>query len=208
MRQFLLLAIILASTQVPGKLAGQTDEWSLEVEENGVRVYVRPEAGSDMSVRVVTTAQTSVAAVKKVLDDAPAYPEWVHRCEEAYVAPGGTPDDYVYYSHIDMPFPFQDKEVVARIHQSANPSTGVLTRTITAEPDALPANKGRDRLTAYEAVWILTPKAGGRVEIICQVRTSAGSGLPMWLRKEIMTGGPAQTVANLKERLERMGPVK
>lgn len=208
MRQLFLLAIIFASTQVPGKLAGQSTEWSLEVEEDGVQVYVRPEAGSDMSVRVVTTATTTVAAVKQVLDDAPAYPEWVHRCEEAYVAPGGQPDNYIYYSHIDMPFPFQDKEVVARIYQTTDPSTGVLTRNISAEPEALPETKGRDRLTAYEAVWTLTPKPNDQVEIICQVRTSAGSGLPMWLRKEIMTGGPAQTVANLKARLEKGRSVK
>ena len=202
MRIFFLIVVTVAMSLVPCELPGQREGWALEVDEDGVVVYVRPEAGSDMSVKVSTVARTTVAEVQRVLDDAAAYPEWVHRCAGAYVIPGGAPNDYVYYSHIDLPFPFQDKEVVARIQQYVLSETGVLVRNITAEPDALPPPKGRDRLLAYDARWTVTPLPQGTVEITCQVRTSAGSGLPMWLRTEILTGGPAQTVKNLRRRLE------
>ncbi|OAV44931.1 hypothetical protein [Lewinella sp. 4G2] len=199
--QFLLpVLLIFALSQVPGK--GQAQNWTLEHDEDGVKVYVRPEANEDMSVRVETSTSRSVADVQAVIDEVGTYPEWVHRCGEAYRVDGGSDDNYVYYSLIDMPFPFSDKEVVARINQSIDAETGTLTRVISSEPEAVPPVKGRDRLATYEAEWKVSPTADGRVSIICTCRTAAGAGLPNWLRKEIMTGGPAKTVANLVERLE------
>ncbi|MGB3802037.1 MAG: hypothetical protein WA952_19610 [Lewinella sp.] len=176
------------------------DGFLMQTEEDGVQVYVRQEDNDDMSVRVVTIASTNVASVKATLDDAASYAEWVHRCDGAYVVEGGTPDNYIYVSGIDMPFPFRDKEVVARINQWINAS-GVLTRTITAIPDAIP-DSGRDRLTTYFGEWVVTPLADDTTQLQCTVRTDAGSGLPGWLRREILTGGPAETVANLRRRLE------
>ncbi|NJC24558.1 SRPBCC family protein [Neolewinella antarctica] len=193
------LFLFFALSLVQSVLVGQ-GEWELEHAGNGVKVFVRAEANDDMSVRVETTAAVSAESVLAVLDDAPSYPAWVHRCEAAYRIPGGTDNNYLYYSHIDLPFPFQDKEVVARIDQSW--SDGTLTRTILAEPDALPPNKGKDRLTTYEAEWKITPQPDGRVFITCTCRTEAGAGLPNWVRKEILTGGPAKTMENLVERLE------
>ena len=201
MRFFYRAFFMVALSQVPG-IGGAQSTWTLEADEDGVLVYVRPEADEDMSVRVEATAAATVADVKAVLDDCASYPEWVHRCAEAYVVPGGTPDEFIYYSHIDLPFPFSDKEVVARIRQRYDEAAGAFSRTIVAEPTALPVSKGRDRLTKYDAQWEVTANGSGRVVISCTVRTSAGSGLPTWLRTEIMTGGPAKTVTNLVARLE------
>ena len=183
-------------------LAQTADGFTLQTEEDDVRVYVREEPNSDMSVRVVTVARAGVAEVKATLDDAESYADWVHRCDGAYVVDGGSTDNYIYVSGIDMPFPFRDKEVVARINQWIN-EKGVLMRTITATPTAIPNDSGRDRLTVYSGEWVVSPLPGqNSVELQCTVRTDAGSGLPGWLRKEILTGGPAQTVANLRRRLE------
>ncbi|PPK86671.1 polyketide cyclase/dehydrase/lipid transport protein [Neolewinella xylanilytica] len=182
--------------------AQTSDGFVLQTEDGAVQVYVREESNSDMSVRVITVADADVMAAKKTLDDAASYPEWVHRCDGAYIVAGGTPDDYVYVSGIDLPFPFRDKEVVARIQQWIN-AEGVLTRTITSTPDAIPSESGRDRLTTYFGEWIITPLPNGEgIKLQCTVRTDAGSGLPGWLRREILTGGPAETVANLRRRLE------
>ena len=183
-------------------LAQTEDGFTLQTEDDAVQVFVREEANADMSVRVVTVARAEVAEVKATLDDAESYADWVHRCDGAYVVEGGSTDNYIYVSGIDMPFPFRDKEVVARINQWIN-EKGVLTRTITATPDAVPNENGRDRLTVYSGEWVVSPLPGeGSVQLQCTVRTDAGSGLPGWLRREILTGGPAQTVANLRRRLE------
>lgn len=175
--------------------------YTLEREENGVMVYVREETNGDMSVRIMTAAGTQVQRVLEVLDDAPRYPQWVHRCDGAYVVEGGTAENYVFVSGIDMPFPFRDKQVVARIEQELD-GQGVLTRTITAEPGAIPQSDDRDRLTVYRGEWVVTPKPSGGVDLQCTVRTDAGAGLPNWLRKDILCGGPVKTMVNLRERLE------
>ncbi|MEM6770303.1 MAG: hypothetical protein AAF597_06965, partial [Bacteroidota bacterium] len=88
MNRLVLLIMILALTQVQGRGQGQ-GSFELQADEDGVKVYVRPEANGEMSVRVETAASATVAEVLGVLDDAPSYPEWVHRCAEAYVVDGG-----------------------------------------------------------------------------------------------------------------------
>lgn len=201
MKKFLLLLLIWAGPQVQSGVMGQGD-FTLEAEEDNVRVYVRPEANGEMSVRVTTTARADVRGVLAILDDAPKYTEWVHRCVEAYVVRGGTPMAYTYYSRVNLPFPLKDREVVAAIQQEIDPVTGVLTRHITSTPDALPATRGCNREAVYEADWVVAPQVSGAVEISCTVRTAAGNGLPNWLRREIMTGGPVKTVRNLVARLE------
>lgn len=192
-----LLLVVFLCTRAP---AQGNDGMQLESDENGVEVYVRAEENGDMTVRVKTEARTQVQSVQEVLDAADGYPEWVHRCDGAYAVEGGSADDYLFVSGIDMPFPFRDKEVVARVRQHTDES-GRLVRTILAEPGAIPANKGRDRLEVYQGEWVITPLSGGTVELQCTVRTDAGSGLPNWVRKEIMTGGPAKTMVNLRQRL-------
>ncbi len=181
--------------------AQETDGFDLETEDDGVQVYTRDEAGDDLSVRVITRATATMDRVRATLDDAERYDEWVHRCDGAYIVPGGEDNDFIYVSGIDMPFPFRDKEVVARVIQETD-GRGVLTRRITARPDAIPPTEGRDRLGTYSGVWVITPLPSGEIELQCTVRTDAGAGLPGWLRREIMTGGPARTVANLRRRLE------
>ena len=201
--------ILSRGAQVQG-LIGQTAiqttpeaEFQLELEKDGVKVYVRTEAGDAITVRVDAVAASTPERVKTVLDNAPGYPDWVHRCAEAYVLPGGSTDDYVYFSLVDMPFPFSDKEVVARIHQRWNADRTTLTRTIVAEPSAIPPHDGRHRLESYDAEWTITREANGYVSISCVCTTTAGSGLPNWLRKDILTGGPAKTMRNLVGLLEK-----
>lgn len=194
--------LLLALSPYLSAQSASSGSFHLKSEEDGVRVYTRAEANDELSVRVVTRARTQVQAVRATLDDAPAYAEWVHRCDGAYVVDGGTPTDYIFVSGIDMPFPFGDKEVVARIHQYLA-SDGTFVRTITGDPAAVPDERGRDRPTVYVGEWRVSPLPDGLVELSCTVRTDAGSGLPSWLRREILTGGPARTVANLRRRLER-----
>ncbi|MEM9527227.1 MAG: hypothetical protein AAGA31_11495, partial [Bacteroidota bacterium] len=178
------------------------DTFMLKTSEANVKVYIRQESNDDLSVRVTTTANVKVSDVRAVLDYAEAYPEWVHRCKEAFILPGGTASEYTYCSRVKLPFPFQDREVVASIAQSIDHSTGVLARKISCTPDKLPPTKGYNRETVYESLWLVTPNEGGGVHLSCTVRTAAGSGLPKWLREEIMTGGPVKTIKNLVARLE------
>jgi hypothetical protein len=201
MRIFLLL-LIWAGTQVQANAQGEQG-FVLRAAEDGVSVWVRSEANNDLTVRVAITAETSVAKVRRVIDHASGYPHWVHRCEEAYVLPGGTPDAYTYYSRVDLPFPFSDREVVGAITQSVDADTGVFTRIIKSSPTAMPNNKGVQRVETYDSTWEVKPLTKDKVAITCTVRTAAGSGLPNWLRREIMTGGPVKTMKGLVTELKK-----
>lgn len=197
----LLTIFILALTQVPA-MAQDAHGFVHQASEDGIDVYVRIEDNDDMTVRVTTTAKTKVSLVQQVLDEAEAYPTWVHRCAEAQKLPGGTADAYLYLSRVDMPFPFRDREVVAAIKQAIDPNTGVFIRHIISKPEAYPLSDKYKRVEFYESTWEVQPLGEDRARMICTVRTAAGSGLPGWLREDIMTGGPVKTIQRLRQRVE------
>lgn len=198
--RLVILLLIVAGAQVRG--SGQNAAGFVLAEDDGtVRVYTRAEADGEMSVRVTAHSPAPVASVVAVLDAVDDYPAWVHRCAHAYALPGRTPAAFVYYSRVDLPFPFGDREVVAAVHQATDPATGVWTRQISSRPDAVPPTDGVTRIVVYEAEWRLSPRPGGGTDLSCTVRTGAGKGLPRWLRRQVMTGGPARTVRNLLGRV-------
>ncbi|MBC6995230.1 hypothetical protein QWY85_12380 [Neolewinella lacunae] len=202
MRFLGLFLVFMALTQVPGLAQQEQGGYQLLADEAGVRVYVRSAAKDVMSVRVTTTAQAKIVAALAVLDDAKAYPSWVHRCTEAFVLPGGNANRYTYCSRVKLPFPFRNREVVAIVEQSIHPTTGVLTRRITNAPQALPASKDYDREQTYSGEWVITPNASGGIDISSTFQTTAASGLPAWLRREVMTSGPVRTMQNFVARVE------
>lgn len=200
--RILLLIMILAGTQVQGN-AQEEQGFVLQTVEDEISVWVRPEANDDLTVRVAVKTATTVSAVRAVFDNAPAYPRWVHRCAEAGILSGGTANAYTYYSRVNLPFPFSDREVVAAITQSIDPKTGVFTRIINSTPDAMPLNKGVQRVKVYDSVWKVEPLPAGEALLTCTVRSAAGAGLPKWLRREIMTGGPVKSLKGLVKELAR-----
>jgi hypothetical protein len=200
--RILLVIMILAWSQVQAN-AQVEQGFVLQTVEDGISVWVRPEANDDLTVRVAVKAVTTVRAVRAVLDDAPAYPHWVHRCEEAGVLSGGTANAYTYYSQVNLPFPFNDREVVGAITQSIDPKTGVFTRYIHSTPNAMPLKKGVQRVKVYDSVWKVEPLEAGEALLTCTVRSAAGAGLPRWLRREIMTGGPVKSLKGLVRELKK-----
>lgn len=202
MRFWGLFLIFMALTQVPGLAQKEQGEYQLVAEEAGVRVYVRSDAKDILNVRVTTTARAKINAALSILDDAKTYPSWVHRCTEAFVLPGGTANRYTYCSRVKLPFPFRNREVVATVEQSIDPTTGVYTRRITNAPLALPASNDYDREKTYSGEWTISPNASGGIDISSTFRTAAASGLPEWVRKEVMTSGPVKTMQNFVARVE------
>ncbi len=200
----LLLTLSLTAPLVAQIPAG----FVLEEENDGVLVYLREEADGEMSVLARTEATSTVVRALHILNDVTAYPVWVHRCAVAEQLPGGTADGFSYRSVIDLPFPFRDREVVARITQETSGDGRQFTRHITSTPEAIPPTEGTSRMEVYEADWLV--ETGGRrsagaefITLQCIVRTDAGSGLPGWLRREILTGGPVKTMVNLRGLCEK-----
>ncbi len=185
-----IVLLAAASLQV-----GAQEDWTERKSEDNFKVYTKPAPGDNITVKTIATAKAAPADLVKILDDVPSYPEWVYHCAEAERLSGGKKDHFYYRSEVSLPFPFKNREVVAEVKQSF--VNGVFQRTISARPDYRPDPEGLERARVFEATWKITPRPGGGSDILTIVTTDAGSGLPSWLRNQIVTSGPIKSIGDL-----------
>ncbi len=176
--------------------------WKLTKEDDRLKIYTA-ESGENILVKIEMNVAASVDKIMMFVSDADSYATWIHRCESAKRLKTVSATQYYYYSHINLPIPFSDRDVVALVKEKKDPATGSVQRSIVAVPGYIPENKGIQRIKQYDSSWRLTPLPSGLTYVECIVESDAGSGLPGWLRTQIMTGAPAKTMHNLAALAEK-----
>ena len=80
--RFHLLLFILFSCNL---LVAQKD-WQLKKNTNGIKVYYRAAANSDINeLKIVTTMDVSIDAAEALLTDAKQHPNWIYSCTETQI---------------------------------------------------------------------------------------------------------------------------
>ena len=189
-----LLALVGAGTAF-------SDEWSLTRSGEEMWVYTRDRAGSDIKeVRLEMLVDAPIAAINAVLDDAARQPEWVYKCVEARDLGGDIATGWHYYSRIDMPWPLEDRDVVARVVGGLVGDT--YTSTSTAAPTRAPHVEGCVRLTDFDVRTEYRATEDGRTRVTYQLHSEPGGNVPSWLVNLFVDRGPVETMTRLRSLVE------
>ena len=89
---------------------GNSGEWKLKKNENGIEVYTRYAENSPLKeVRVVTVVQSSLAAIVALLLDVKNYPHWIYACSEASTLNVTNDHDEYHYQVTHLPWPLSNR---------------------------------------------------------------------------------------------------
>jgi len=87
----------------------QEAKWELKKDKNDVKIYVREAKDSPFKeLSMKFTVDASMSTIVALLQDVEAIPEWVYKCEEAYVVKEINNEEEYYYNLIDFPWPMSD----------------------------------------------------------------------------------------------------
>lgn len=179
----------------------QESPWKFVKETNGIKVYFRTVANSNLNeVKIQTTFNSNLSTIVETLRDVNAYREWVYKAAYSYTVKEFNANEMEYYNKFNFPFPLDDRDVVIHSKIQQNPQTKVVTSVSYAKLDIVPENKNVVRIKDFHSKWTFIAK-NNLVYGEYIFKSNPGGNIPVWLINLSLDEGPIKTIQNFKQQL-------
>lgn len=170
-------------------LAADDAPWKLDAENDGVKIYARAHAGSEVrEMKAMGLIDAPPAAVWKNIRDYDGYPKNMPYTVEAKVLSRSEGDkDILFYSRLETPLVSSRDYIIALKDESDwKEGKGFMKVTWTAAPkdaDAqMPEKKDVVRVRVNDGYWLLEPKEEGKKTFATYyVYTAPGGSIPTFI---------------------------
>ncbi len=191
--KFLLFVFILLLTSLVSY--GQEYPWEFKKESNGIKVYTRDIANSNLkALKIIMEVDISVNAIMALLMNTESYPEWVYKCSHAGPVELNSYLNTIDYYQIDFPWPFSDRDLYTQTLTTIHPETGVITSSSTGIADYGPERPGFVRVPTHFNQWIITPVSDSQTHIEYFLQSTPGGSIPDWLVNLAADQGPIKSM--------------
>ena len=177
-------------------------KWQLEKDKNGIQVYSYIPPGEDLKhIKMSTTLNTKLSSLVSVLTDVSHYSDWIYNCSEAKIVEQINPQELIYYSISDVPWPIDNRDMVLhnKIYQD---TTGIVYSITSPVKNRIPKKNGMVRITDLNGSWKFTPLENGRIFIEYYLKIDVGGSVPNWVTNMFIAYGPYQSMLKYKEALK------
>ncbi len=194
-----LLSLLLVTESV-----AQTYEWEFKKETNGVHVYTRDIADSNLkALKIILEIDVSVNSVMSLLMNTESYSEWVYKCSYAGPIKTNSSLNTIDYYQIDFPWPFSDRDLYTNTVTTIHPETGVITSSSTGLADYGPQRSGYVRVPEHFNQWIITPVSPTKTHIKYFLQSTPGGAIPNWLVNLAADQGPIKSMQKFLKLVKR-----
>jgi len=193
---FWAATMLLLATDLPFE-----KEWTLKKTGKKMWVYTRDRAGSEIKeVRLIMEVDASIEAINEVLNDATRQPEWVFHCTAAKDLGGTVDTGWYYYSRIALPWPMDDRDVVAKV--VGKQEGAIYKSTSVAAPNFHPEVEGCVRITDFDVATAYEAMPTGGTRMTYEVHSEPAGAVPSWLVNLFIEKGPVETMTKLRTIVE------
>jgi hypothetical protein len=205
----LLIGVWVVSSASAAEEAEASSEWEKITEINGIVGYSRPTSRSGVyEIKAIGIMDASIAVIEAVLRDDPARTQYSERCIEAFRVdiPGleSSKDTYYIYHRLGMPWPFYDRDGVAKAILRIDEETGALLwQAHTIATDFREDDWCVLRVPIVDAKWILTPLGENKTRAHYQILADPGGYLPTFLVNMMSEDLAVKTIAGIREMVKK-----
>lgn len=173
--------------------------WTLKKDAEGIKVYTGTSPHPNIkAVRVECRVKTTLSRLAALLLDAKAHEEWIYNTKVSYLVEQISPQEQLYYSEIEMPWPLSNRDVVINLKLSQDRESKVMTVIATAVQGHVPGLKDKVRVTSSQAIWKIVPVSDDEVEIEYVGWANPGGSVPPWAVNLVACKGPFETFKRLR----------
>jgi hypothetical protein len=191
--------ILIASMML---FAGQSPDWKLAKEGDGIRVYLAKAENVDFKqFKVEATIAATPQEIANAVNDLNTNYKWFLNVEQAQLIKRINKDEFVFSQVIQVPFPFDNRQVVQHC-KTTYLAGGVIRIDLKEKNDAAPINDDYVRMKVSRGYWILTPTATGTLVEYSFLADPSGS-IPAWLTNQFIVDSPFKTIKGLRAYLAK-----
>ncbi len=195
------LFLIFINFQIVNLINCQT-LWSLEKNENGIKVFTRKIANSNFKeFKAETIINTNLNTLCAVFDDTPNSTKWLYDCIEAKKLKSITKFEGFCYYIQRLPWPLSNRDFIMKYKISQEPNTKVVTIKLENAQYYL-AKTDNVRVEILNGFWQFIPLNKTEIKVIFQMHSEPNGKIPSYVANTFVVDAPYNTIKNLKKMSE------
>ncbi|HEV8287155.1 MAG TPA: START domain-containing protein [Chitinophagaceae bacterium] len=194
--------IAVVCSMLPVALPAQS--WELSKNENNIKVY---KASSDSSrfkiIKVEAEMEGTLKKLIAVLKDVGNNKNWVYNTKRSHLVKSINENELLYYAETQLPWPFDNRDMVIRMHFDLDEARNILNVKATGEPGAAPEVRGKVRVPKFIGNWNVKYDGANKISIVYFLEVNPGGNISPGISNLFATKGPYETFNNLAKQLKK-----
>jgi hypothetical protein len=176
--------------------------WELSRNENNIKVYKGEIDSSKYKIiKVEAEIQGTLEKLIAILKDVNNNKNWVYNTRRSYLVKAISEDEFLYYAETHLPWPFDNRDMVIRMHFDLDTAQHFLKIKATGEPGAAPEVSGKVRIQKFDGDWDVKYDGGNKISIVYVLQVDPGGNISPGISNLFVTKGPFETFNNLSRLL-------
>ena len=170
------------------------NNWELQKEESGFKVFTRVKQGSEFKESKVTgKVKVSLTSLVSVFQDVNSFINFMPDCDESKLLKMQGDTLQIYYMFTNAPWPVDDRDGIYQFNYSYNPDSNCVIIAVKAVPEYSEAKQGNVRIKVSDGRWKFTELADGYIDIEYTLFAKPGGSIPAWLANSTTVDMPLKT---------------
>ncbi len=175
--------------------------WELVSDNNGIKIYSRPQPGSGVDeFKGTVVIPSKLEVLGEILRNVPGQPSWIADCARSEIIKKVDETTLITYSIFNAPWPVQNRDVVMKSVTSIDQKNRKFSIEVEAlKNDILPPGNNMVRIRELKGNWIFEETGKDTVHVIYRMKINPGGSIPVWLANRTSRTSPYITLDNLRK---------
>jgi NAD(P)-dependent dehydrogenase (short-subunit alcohol dehydrogenase family) len=179
--------------------------WERVRTEDGIVVSRKEIPGSPfVAFRGEGDVDAPILTVGDVLVDVPHEKDWIDGVVDATILRKVSDTEYIMYSHLGMPVPLSDRELVTDVTLTLDAAKKTLTVRMRSVADASAPKTGYVRAQIEDSVFVLASVDGGkRTHVTAEIHCDPKGSVPAFIVNLFQRNWGYKTITSLRRQAQR-----
>jgi hypothetical protein len=179
------------------------EDWQLEKDKNGIQVFTRHLPGSRLKeIKLHGEMTGTLTQLVAFFSDVDQYSKVLYKNKTARLIRQVSETELYYYAESQMPWPATNRDLVVQLRFGYDKASGTLHINTTSVPDLIPPKNGIERVSVWQAAWLVRPVSEKKMLIDYTCQVDPGGKLPAWLVNATVAIGPYETFLSIQEKIQ------
>jgi hypothetical protein len=206
MRRFLRapLALALLLSSIPSLAETSSAGWEPIRSDSGIQVSRKVVPGSPfVAFRGEGDVPAPLLRVADVLVDVPHENQWLDSVRDARILRKVSDTEYILYSHLGTPPGLTDRDFVADVSVSVDPSRKGLTVEMHSVDDPAAPATSYVRAVLTESAFVLRQNPDGTTHVMAEIHCDPKGNLAGWVVNFFQRNWGVNTLKNLRRQVAK-----